>query len=58
MKRFFKYTALFLVCLAWCSNAQAITDKNDPIQVVFRFVKGNDMFYVPLKENAENLDNQ
>ncbi len=57
MKRFFKYTALFLVCLAWCSNAQAITDKNDPIQVVFRFVKGNDMFYVPLKENAENLDN-
>ncbi len=45
----------FLVCLV-CSNIYALTDEKDPIQVVFRFVKGNDMFYVPWDRNAESLE--
>lgn len=56
MKRIIKYTALLLVCFAWSFNAQALTDEKDPVQVVFRFVNGDDMFYVPFDKNAENLD--
>ena len=46
---------LFIVCLSW-SNVHALTDEKDPIQVVFRFIKGNDMFYVPWDRNAESLE--
>ena len=56
MKRIIKYTALLLVCFAWSFNAQALTDEKDPVQVVFRFVNGDDMFYVPFDKNADNLD--
>lgn len=46
---------LFFVGLA-CSYAHAFTDEKDPIQVVFRFVKGNDMFYVPWNGNETSLE--
>ncbi len=56
MKRIIKYTALLLVCFAWSFNALALTDEKDPVQVVFRFVNGDDMLYVPFDKNADNLD--
>ena len=55
MRRILRIAMLFIVCLSW-SNAHALTDEKDPIQVVFRFIKGNDMFYVPWDRNAESLE--
>ena len=55
MKRFLKFAVLFFVCFAWSSNALAFTDGKDPIQVVFRFVNGDDMFYVPWNGNDTSL---
>ena len=56
MRKFIKYTVLFLACFACGHSAQALTDEKDPIQVVFRFVNGDDMFYVPFDKNGDNLD--
>ncbi len=56
MKTFIKYTALFLVCLAWSHTTRALTDEKDPVQVVFRFINGDDTFYVHLDKNADNLN--
>ena len=55
MKKFLKYAVLFFVCLAWSNNTHAFTDAKDPIQVVFRFVNGDDMFYVPWNGNDSSL---
>ena len=56
MKRILKYAMLFFFGIMLCNNAHALTEGKDSVQVVFRFVNGDDMFYVPWNKNGENLD--
>lgn len=57
MKTFFKNAVLYCMLLAGtpCVCAQPDTAPDGP-GIVFRFVKGKDMFYVPWKGNGARLD--
>ena len=56
MKTFFNYAALCCMLLAWCPFIHAQQNSSKEQQIVFRFVKGNDMFYVPWSYNGMKLD--
>lgn len=56
MKTFFKYAALCCMLLAWSPSIHAQQNGSREPQIVFRFVKGNDMFYIPWSDNGMKLD--
>lgn len=56
MKTFFNYAALCCMLLAWSPFIHAQQNSSKELQIVFRFVKGNDMFYIPWSNNGMKLD--
>lgn len=58
IKTFFRCAASFCMLLLCCPLARAQQDgaAQHPYTAVFRFVKGNDMFYVPWNGNGARLD--